>query len=49
MYQQLALVPEGQIIAGPTGVKGMPQPLRKLVGDLSDQGRVVLVLDLDTP
>ena len=46
IYQQPALAAEGQIIAAPTLIKAMPLPLRRLVGDFSDQNRVVLGLDL---
>jgi circadian clock protein KaiB len=46
IYQQPALAAEGQIIAAPTLIKTMPLPLRRLVGDFSDQKRVVLGLDL---
>lgn len=35
-----------QIIAAPTLIKQLPKPLRRLVGDLSDQERVLLGLDL---
>lgn len=48
IYQQPALAAEGQIIAAPTLIKTMPLPLRRLVGDFSDQNRVVLGLDLKT-
>ena len=48
IYQQPALAAEGQIIAAPTLIKTMPLPLRRLVGDFSDQNRVVLGLDLNT-
>jgi circadian clock protein KaiB len=48
IYQQPALAAEGQIIAAPTLIKTMPLPLRRLVGDFSDQARVVLGLDLKT-
>jgi circadian clock protein KaiB len=48
IYQQPALAAEGQIIAAPTLIKTMPLPLRRLVGDFSDQNRVVLGLDLRT-
>lgn len=48
IYQQPALAAEGQIIAAPTLIKSMPLPLRRLVGDFSDQKRVVLGLDLKT-
>lgn len=46
IYQQPALAAEGQIIAAPTLIKSMPLPLRRLVGDFSDQSRVVLGLGL---
>jgi len=46
IYQQPALAAAGQIIAAPTLIKSMPLPLRKLVGDFSDQKRVILGLDL---
>lgn len=46
IYQQPALASEGQMIAAPTVIKLLPPPLRRLVGDFSDQHRVVLGLDL---
>jgi circadian clock protein KaiB len=41
-----ALASGEQIIAAPTLIKQLPTPLRRLVGDLSDQDRVLLGLDL---
>ncbi len=41
-----ALAAGEQIIAAPTLIKQLPKPLRRLVGDLSDQERVLLGLDL---
>ena len=46
IYQQPALASENQIIAAPTLIKKLPLPLRRLVGDFSDQDRVVVGLDL---
>jgi circadian clock protein KaiB len=46
IYQQPELAKEGEIIAAPTLVKRLPLPLRKLVGDLSDEQKVLLGLDL---
>jgi circadian clock protein KaiB len=46
IYQQPELAKEAQIIAAPTLVKKLPLPLRRLVGDLSSQQRVLLGLDL---
>jgi circadian clock protein KaiB len=41
-----ALAEGEQVIAAPTLVKRLPLPLRRLVGDLSDQDRVLFGLDL---
>jgi circadian clock protein KaiB len=46
IYQQPALASENQIIAAPTLIKKLPLPLRRLVGDFSNQERVVVGLDL---
>ena len=46
IYQQPSLVKGDQIIAAPTLIKKLPEPLRKLVGDLSNKERVLLGLDL---
>jgi circadian clock protein KaiB len=46
IYQQPALASENQIIAAPTLIKRLPLPLRRLVGDLSNQERVSVGLDL---
>ena len=46
IYQQPAMAAAGQIIAAPTLIKSMPLPLRRLVGDFSDQNRVILGLDI---
>ena len=46
IYQQPALATENQIIAAPTLIKRLPLPLRRIVGDFSNQDRVVVALDL---
>jgi circadian clock protein KaiB len=46
IYQQPGLASENQIIATPTLIKKLPLPLRRLVGDFSNQDRVLLGLDL---
>lgn len=46
IYQQPALASENQIIAAPTLIKRLPLPLRTLVGDFSNQDRVIVGLDL---
>ena len=46
IYQQPALARREQIVAAPTLIKELPPPSRRLVGDLSDDGRVRLGLGL---
>jgi len=46
IYQQPEMATENQIIAAPTLIKRLPLPLRRLVGDFSNQDRVVIGLDL---
>jgi circadian clock protein KaiB len=44
IYQQPEMAKTQQIVAAPTLVKQLPLPLRKLVGEMADPGRVLLVL-----
>lgn len=46
IYQQPIFAKEGQIVAAPTLIKELPLPLRKLVGDLSDTGKVLAGLSI---
>ena len=46
LYQQPVLAEGHQIIALPTLIKKLPVPLRRIIGDLSDRGRVLIGLDL---
>jgi circadian clock protein KaiB len=46
MYQQPLLARAEQIIAAPTLVKKVPLPLRRIIGDMSQRGRVLLALGL---
>jgi circadian clock protein KaiB len=46
IYQHPQLAKDEQIIAVPTLVKKLPAPLRRFIGNLSDQERVLLGLDL---
>jgi len=46
LYQQPSLAREEQLIAAPTLVKRTPLPQRRLVGDLSDQARLLAGLGL---
>jgi circadian clock protein KaiB len=44
IYQQPELAKEQQLIAAPTLIKTWPLPLRKLVGDMHDPARVLIML-----
>ena len=46
IYLHPALARDEQIIAAPTLVKKLPAPLRRLIGNLSDEERVLFGLDL---
>jgi circadian clock protein KaiB len=46
VYQHPAMAKEGRVIAIPTLLKKLPAPLRRLVGDLSDEERVLVGLSL---
>jgi circadian clock protein KaiB len=46
IYQHPEHVKPEQIIVTPTLVKKLPLPFRKIIGDLSDQERVLVGLDL---
>lgn len=45
IYQQPALAKDEQIIALPMLIKTSPQPLKRLVGDMSDTDKVLKGLD----
>jgi circadian clock protein KaiB len=44
--QQANLARHEQIVAVPTLIKRLPLPLRRLIGDLSDENKVLFGLDL---
>lgn len=46
IYQQPDMAREEQIIAVPTLIKKLPQPLRKFIGDLSDTESILVGLNL---
>ncbi len=49
IYQQPALAKGEQILAAPTLIKKLPLPLRRLIGDFSEEGRVMVALGLKKP
>ena len=46
LYKNLPLARGDQIVAAPTLIKRLPLPLRRLIGDMSDEDRVLVGLDL---
>jgi circadian clock protein KaiB len=46
IYQQPVLAAGEQILAAPTLIKELPLPLRRLIGDMSNEERILLGLDL---
>jgi circadian clock protein KaiB len=48
IYQQPKLARDEQIVAVPTLIKRLPDPMRRLIGDMSDLKKVLLGLDLGT-
>ena len=48
LVEQPQLSKGDQILAIPTLVRKLPQPVRKIIGDLSDTERVLVGLDLRT-
>lgn len=46
IYQQPTLAKGEQIIAAPTLVKKLPLPLRKIIGDMTNEERLLVGLDL---
>ena len=46
LYKNLPLARGDQIIAAPTLIKRLPAPLRRLIGDMSDEQKVLVGLDL---
>ena len=48
IYQQPHLAEENQVVAAPTLLKLAPDPVRRIIGDLSDEARLLRGLDLPT-
>jgi circadian clock protein KaiB len=49
IYQQPVLAKGEQIIAAPTLIKKLPLPLRRLIGSMADEEKVLVGLDLLSP
>ncbi len=48
IYQKPSLMKDEQIIAVPTLVKRLPEPLRHFIGDLHDEQKLLFGMDLVT-
>ncbi len=46
LLQNPQLAKEDQIVAVPTLIRKLPEPMRKIIGDLSNEERVLVGLDL---
>lgn len=46
LYQQPELAKDQQIIAAPTLVKELPEPVKRILGDMSNEDRVLAGLDV---
>jgi circadian clock protein KaiB len=46
IYQQPALASTEQVIAAPTLIKKLPLPLRRIIGDLSNEDSVLMGLNV---
>ena len=46
IYQQPELAERDQVIAAPTLLKHVPSPIRRIIGDLTDERTVLRALDL---
>jgi circadian clock protein KaiB len=46
LYKNLPLARMDDVIAAPTLIKRAPLPLRRLIGDMSDEARVLAGLDI---
>lgn len=46
IYQHPEMAKDQQVIAAPTLIKALPPPLRKFIGSLADQERILRGLDI---
>ena len=46
IYQHPEAVKDGQVIAAPTLIRKLPLPLRRLIGDMTNQEKLIIGLDL---
>ena len=46
VYRSPTMARAANVIAAPTLVRQLPLPVRRLIGDLSERGRVLVLLDI---
>ncbi len=46
IYQSPSAAKQADILAAPTLIKQLPPPARRMIGDLSERGRVLMLLDV---
>ena len=46
IYQQPELLKHEDVVAAPTLIKELPPPLRKLIGDMSDEEKILIGLNI---
>jgi circadian clock protein KaiB len=46
LYQHPQLAKENNLIAAPTLIKSLPDPVRRVIGDMSDEDQVLFGLDI---
>jgi circadian clock protein KaiB len=49
LMQDPSLAQRDQIVAIPTLIRQLPEPIRRIIGDLSNTERVLVGLDIDEP
>ncbi len=47
LYQRPEMAIKEQVVVAPTLVKELPAPIRKMVGDMSDEDRVLFSLNIE--
>ena len=46
LYQHPELAKQNNLIAAPTLIKSLPEPIRRVIGDMSDEDQVLFGLDI---
>jgi circadian clock protein KaiB len=49
LYERPDAAARAQVVAAPTLIKLLPKPVRRIIGDMSDEPRIMAALDLPEP